>query len=354
MLGLRPSALCRAATALLAAASFASVPASADPTVATARTSSLSWERGPGAEACADAEAIERKVEARLGRDVFVAAERAEVALRGRVERAAPTGFRAKLALAAHDGAPLGEREIASAEPTCDALGEQLALVIAVMIDPEGALAGPEARPEPAATPSPEPAPTEAPSRPSAKPAAPLPVAPPAAPRSARVEAGVAFGFGAQPGAGVGATVLAALQPRGFWETELSATLWRDAMAEATASTGSRVSLVHGRLAVCPWVFGRGGLAGVGCAGFVVGAWSAEGVGFRVNEAATEVFIAVDVAARARARLAGPFFGELGLSLGAPLRRQRIRYRRAGEDRDLFQVWPVVATTELTVGVEMF
>src|SRR5262249_24676181 len=75
------------------------------------------------------------------------------------------------------DGKRLGERELESREKSCDSLKEQLALVVAVMIDPDAAMAPREPAPPPS---SPPPAAAEpAPSTPPPPPPSPAPEPPP-------------------------------------------------------------------------------------------------------------------------------------------------------------------------------
>ena len=106
---------------------------------ARGRTSSLSWVRLPGAEACVATQALARAVEERLGREVFVSAAQADVSVEGRIEPKRG-GWHAVLTLRDAKGALLGTREIDRPEPSCDAMTQPLALVIAVMIDPDAAM----------------------------------------------------------------------------------------------------------------------------------------------------------------------------------------------------------------------
>ena len=75
---------------------FASSPAAAQ----TGRTSSLSWLRMPGADACIATQALARSVEERLGRHVFVSASAADVSVEGRIEK---RGKGPRLACGDHD-----------------------------------------------------------------------------------------------------------------------------------------------------------------------------------------------------------------------------------------------------------
>ncbi|MBX3210375.1 MAG: hypothetical protein KF764_35410, partial [Labilithrix sp.] len=124
--------------------------ASADTRAADAKTSSLSWLRMPGADACVATQPLARAVEERLGRSVFVSAAEADLSVEGHVEkrtRGASSGWHAVITVRDASGATLGTRELDRADASCDAMTEPLALVIAVMIDPDAAM-----RPKPAPT----------------------------------------------------------------------------------------------------------------------------------------------------------------------------------------------------------
>jgi hypothetical protein len=105
------------------------------------RTSSLSWIRLAGADGCVSTQDLARDVELRLGRPVFVSPARADVSVEGHVEPLrGGTGWRATIVLRDAQGAPLGTRELSRKDASCDAMREPVALVIAVMIDPDAAL----------------------------------------------------------------------------------------------------------------------------------------------------------------------------------------------------------------------
>lgn len=101
------------------------------------RSSSLSWVRLAGAEACIGGSELARDVQAQLGRSVFVSAAEADLVVEGRAERVlSPAGFRAVVTIADREGASLGERVVDSSGASCDELGRLVAVAIAVMIDP--------------------------------------------------------------------------------------------------------------------------------------------------------------------------------------------------------------------------
>ena len=106
------------------------------------RTSSLSWIRMPGAESCVPTQELARDVEVRLARTVFVSASQADVSIEGRIDRKGnATHWHATIILRDSKGATIGTRELDRVDASCSGMNEQLALVIAVMIDPDAALA---------------------------------------------------------------------------------------------------------------------------------------------------------------------------------------------------------------------
>lgn len=137
------------------------------------RTSSLSWLRMPGTDSCIATQALARSVEERLGRHVFVSAAEADVSVEGRIEkRPSGAGWHAVITIRDGKGALLGTRELDRPDASCASMNDPLALVIAVMIDPEAKLSS---------TPAPLPAPA-APAPAPAAPAAPAPQTPAPAP----------------------------------------------------------------------------------------------------------------------------------------------------------------------------
>ncbi|HRH01182.1 MAG TPA: hypothetical protein PLR99_33325, partial [Polyangiaceae bacterium] len=132
-----------AVLALALAATVAPLVAAADGRGAPdpkKRTSTLGWLRLGGADACVATQPLARAVEERLGRTVFVSPADADVSVEGRIERRGQ-GFSATIVLRDAEGKALGTRTLERAEPRCEALTESLVLIIAVMIDPDAALA---------------------------------------------------------------------------------------------------------------------------------------------------------------------------------------------------------------------
>ena len=115
---------------------------------------------------CIATQALARSVEERLGRHVFVSAAEADVSVEGRIEKRSAGGWHSVITIRDGKGALLGTRELDRPDASCDAMNEPLALVIAVMIDPEAKLSSASSPPPlPPPTPAPAPAPAPAPVR---------------------------------------------------------------------------------------------------------------------------------------------------------------------------------------------
>jgi hypothetical protein len=344
-----PRAARRLAAALLAAAPLAVAPplACAEP---AQRTSSLSWVRLPGAESCIGSRALAIAVERRLQHEVFVAPSRAAVSVEGRIEQStAPDGFRAVITVSNEAGVELGSREIRSAAPSCAAMDDDLALVIAVMIDPEAALAPPL----PAApAPPPEGPDGRSPPKPSAPPPPPRCVEPTAAPPppSWRVslQAGGAAMLGLLPRISGGVLIRSHVEPPRFWAFEVGGVLF-PAVEAQRGTVGASFQIAEAFVSICPLTLRAFGAVLSACAGVQVGSIEANGIGLAgASGQQEEALFDVALEGRVRRRLAGPLVAGAGLGLAAPILRERFSYL----GQDLFTMAPVAGTVDLSVGVE--
>ena len=134
-------------------------------------TARLSWVRAQGAETCVDAPVLARDVNKRLGRDAFGGTPSRSI--EGIVAREG-TKWVAKLYVRDLAGALVGDRELTSDAADCAALSGAVTLAIALVIDPEAALAPP---PSSSASSSSPPLPSATPSA-SIAPATVVPIAP--------------------------------------------------------------------------------------------------------------------------------------------------------------------------------
>lgn len=285
------------------------------------RASSLSWLRMPGADACIATQPLARSVEERLGRHVFVSAAEADVSVEGRIEpHTAGPGWHAVITIRDSAGALLGTRDLDRSTPACDAMNDPLALIIAVMIDPE---ARPSATPLP---PVPVPVPAPVPGPP-----APDPIPAPPAKDPLRVEGAVvgilSTGLGPvlDPGAGVSGVLFPPGVPiglRGY------AALFLPTQAEKDGARGTfDIFDVGGGL--CPTV--RGKVAtGMLCFGGQLGVVRshADTKDRGIEEKTLPLFNAVT-----EARMTLPLLAPLGVTAGVaailPLARPTFRYTRA-------------------------
>lgn len=334
------------AAAILAAALS---PRSARAQGAPPRTASLSWVRPPEAEECVSTRALARAVDERLGRRVIVSASEADLSVEGSVERVAdPPSYRAVVTLRDADGRSLGSREISSTGPGCDSLRAPLAVVIAVLIDPEATLSPRKPAP-PAPPPPPPPAPAPAPT--ASAPPRPCPPPPPD-PWQASAWAGAVTGLGMLPSIGIGATVGARITPPRFWGIELYGTFWAPQRRAVDRGASVSFALAYGGIGLCPIALGSAGVAFSACLGARFGSLRATPSGFDVERPHEQ--LVADVTATGRLTI--PFtrrFGVLvGLAVAAATRRDDVRYEGpSGAEVSLFRPAPVSAAGDLAFGV---
>jgi hypothetical protein len=335
------------AAALLGAASQAAAdppPAAGDAPVP--RLASLAWVRSPGAESCAGPLALSQAIAQKLGREALAAPSRASLAIEGHVERVDPGGtWRVTLAVVSEAGEVQGLRELRSAAPDCRALDEEIALVIALLIEP-GAVIGPA------------PASTPVPSVPSAAPPAPLPAAPPAPlppaePWRIDAQAGLIGGVGGLlPGvAAAGIAVGAHLTPPRWPALEVGGAFWPSRTA-VKASVGASFSLGWGSLSICPLDL-KGAANGLRlCLGGALGALVADTVGLSPAARKDRWVFYPDAALRYQRRIFGLLTVSAGAGLLVPIERASFYYLDAsGMRQNVFQQGPIAGTLDLAVGV---
>jgi len=270
----------------------APVPSSAPQTGAaaprTGRTSALSWVRLPGAEACIAAPALAAAVEARLGRRVFVPPSDAELSVEGTIAyRPEARKFHASFRVADRDGKVLGSRDVDESATSCDKLGDRLAFVLSVLIDPEAALAPAEPPTAAANDPPPEPAPRASAERVTPVQAGGPPPAPPAPPRPtpsgtwrwmAAAEFGGSAGLVPDVGWVIAGSVL--VTPPRWPGLRAKASSFLPSSRRIEGLALAEIGLVAGELAVCPLEARRAPFGITACLGAFVGQLSARGQGF--------------------------------------------------------------------------
>jgi hypothetical protein len=324
------------ALSMLVAAYTTAWPTTARSEESRARTSSLSWVRMPGAESCVATQDLAQRVEARLGRPVFVSAAQADVSVEGLIEPAGPgRGYRAMLTLRDAHGAALGTRELARADASCDAMREPLALVIAVMIDPDAAL-GPKAQPT-VSVPTPEAPPPVVIEKPVYI-AVPSPPAPPKPTWNVEVGAGFASTVGLLPNVGFGIAASGLVTPPGLFPFEGFGAAWFD--DPTTTSSGSvSVSFLEVGGGLCPLHYEgprlHVALCGLGELGLLTG---------RVSGGSPDrpLYLGVAVEGRLAVRLVGPLALRAGVSPTVPLTPRHI---------DGFRLADVAAVADVGLGL---
>jgi hypothetical protein len=268
-------------------------------------------ERSPGAEACADANALARWANQRIGAPAFDpdAPEQSPLWIEIRFSRSMDV-FRAEIQTR---GRIEGVRSIEDASESCASLVDAVTLALALLVD-RSAQAAPPLAPGPAdpvSAPDPNPSDAEPGSQVGeAKPVpvrarAPAPRAEPSAPWSIELMGGGVYGVVSPIAPGFIAGV--AWRPSA-WSVELDveATL----PSETTVAPGAlSVAFLGARASGCRRLLGSADLASIDlCASATLARLSASASGFSQNRSASRPWIAGGLAAVAR----GPISGSLG------------------------------------------
>ena len=306
----------------------------------------------PGADACIATQALARSVEERLGRHVFVSAAEADVSVEGRIDkRAKGPGWHAVITLRDSKGTLLGTRDVGLADAGCESMNEPLALIIAVMIDPDASLGGPPQPPPAAPAPSAPAPPRPTETRPELEPVGPRLTPPQKEPLRVEGGAGIVLASGLTPAVDPGALVMGILFPpgvpvglRGY------AVLLLPAEAEKDGARGSFDTLYLGG-SLCPTLRRRRVVAML-CGGGQLGAMRshAETVDRGIDEKTLPLWNLT-----AEARVSIPVLPPVAFNAGVtgilPLVRPTFRYDRtaaAGRD-DLHEVAPVAVTADMGI-----
>ena len=329
---------------------------------AESRTSSLSWVRMGGADSCVATQDLARYVEARLGRAVFVSAAQADVSVEGHIEpnRGGP-GFHATVSLRDAKGALLGTRELTKKEASCDEMRAPLALVIAVMIDPDAAL---KSKPEPPPLPPPEPTvivkektvyvEVPAPPKESGPPATASPPQRPAKPTwETEIDLSFASSVGLLPSAGPGVGLSAIILPPRGPAFSIDSTYFFG--TEATAERGAKATFTAGlgALGVCPLARHGDVFSIFACAALGLGAEDVKSTGFDTQRGTQSRIIFVpSLDVRGSARVVGPLRVSLALSALFPVTRDSFVYDRGdGTQGRIFQASPIGGKAAAGLGV---
>ena len=278
---------------------------------AAGRTASLGWVRLPGAESCPSAQAIAQATESILGREAFVSAADAALAIEGRVEPR-EGGFRATLAISDAGGASAGER-IVEVDGTCDGLLDPLSIALAILVDPDA---------EPVTPPPPPPPPPPVVIHDRIE----VPVEVRSPPWRLELDLGGLFDLGATPFASGGGELYVFLTPPGFvpiglhgWIVPFS----RADYVESGAPQHVDQLTTWAGLSVCPLAGHDETWSIAGCAGLDIGAVFVIGQsGAMVLGEHERVTGGLDFSLRARVHLIGPLWLTLSAALIVPFRNQ--------------------------------
>jgi hypothetical protein len=313
----------------------------AAPAKAGEKTSSLSWVELPGAEACGGAAAIARAVEQHLGRSALVSPAKADFSIEGHAER---LGARLHAVLVLRDatGAQLGVRELESDDPGCGELRGNVALAVALMIDPDAMLRAPSER---APAPPPPPVVVE-------RVEVPVVVAPPT-PWQVAPMASAAIGYGFMPSVAWGALVSATLFPPSFWPVELYGGVWAPQSVSSRPGASTRFTSAFGGIGLCP-VHVRGeSLTFQLCAATQVGFIDSEPLGFASAKGGSLPTVHLVAEAQMSLALASGVAVRVGASLAAALLRGDFVFDDSAGSQSLFEAPVLAATAELGVAVTL-
>jgi hypothetical protein len=305
----------------------------------------LDWARVPNAVSCISGPELAVRVEERLGRAVFEDPAHADVAIEGHVE---PTenGWHAVISINDVKGAVVGTRELSSAAASCRDLDAPLVLTIALLVDPNAALAPPPTPPAEVAPPAP-------------------PVATPAPPRQIRPivrspEATPWRGF-TMIGGGVGAGLLPEVAPTltirlgivapHVWPIVLDGALFGEEHA-AAPQNGAPItfSLAWGGVSTCPISldFGLGGFSA--CAGVDAGAVSTRGLSDSTLLSRQRFTASAVVRVATTLNIGHHFFFAGVPALVLPFVRDSFDYVENRDREQVFQMSPVAVTVDVGLG----
>jgi hypothetical protein len=349
---------------------------------AAQRTSSLSWVRLEGAEACIGAQELARRVEERVGRRVFVSASQADLSLEGHVAREG-NSLVARFAVSDRHGVVLGRRVLRVAGTDCTAIEASLVLVIAIGLDPETTLPLDAQPGEPLsdetktmlaqlelpklndedlralAVPDPAARHSVAAAESGGSRLEPKPVVPPqlddASPGSRRIALAVHLGasveLGVLPEASVGGGLRVTLHVSPLWPIQLSlAGVVPQTMTLSTTHGAGEFQFWAVGVAVCPSWFESQPLGVRTCAGGRGGVLRSEGSGFAQPLTAASPWADVTLQAGPALRL-GSFGVDLAVRLSVPFVRDTYRYEDlGGRERSLHRPGSVVGGVELAGG----
>lgn len=329
----------------------------------------LSWVRGKGAEQCPNAQAMEQRVAANLGRNPF--SGQASFELEGEVHHAGES-WTATLRLSGRSGEVQGERSLAATGKSCDAMARAVVLAITLTIDPhariaaspsstglgEGAPSGASASAGPSA-----PAPTQsAPVASVPLPTASCPLCPPATtvvrpapsastqkPRlSARVTPRMIAAWGALPGTALGAGLSGAAHFTARMSGDLEM-FWLSEQQSEQERFG--FGLTAGAVHVCYDPFASKRVETDACLAVQAGVMHATAYADEPLDPGQKLWLATGAGPRVGLAIVGDLHLELGIEALVPVVRRDFRVV-GGEAHRVFLSQPVVVVGSLGLGMD--
>jgi hypothetical protein len=317
---------------------------------AAPRTSSLSWTRLDGAETCIGTHDLAVKVEEILERPAIVSPSESDRSIEGRVEK---TGdhFTATIVVATDAGAEQGKRVLTSKGGDCRTLDDEMALVIALMIDPE-ALSAPKP-PDPDKKDPPDPKVIVIEKTKTVV----VPKEVPAPPPDYRIEGylGGVTSLGVTPLSG-GFIAGALFDPSFFGAFEVDGVVSTSG-DDVAPTIAARFWKFEGAAYFCPLAGilpdrGRALFQGALCAGGQAGFVSASGDGLTDDSTSLKPL----VNGALRARLGGWFYPvsvTAGATLGIPILREAYAYVDGSSgSKTFFESAPIEGTFDVAIGLE--
>jgi hypothetical protein len=327
----------------------------------------VKWSTAEHAESCLQQTELVAAVAKLVSAEQLTTTEQATRVIFGRARHDGP--WRATLRVVDSSGVALGERELESNAASCAELGQAVALVIALIIDPEHVPAADRAQ-ETGATSAavrqslPGPPRTPVPAAPVASTAIVLPAAVPTAPNPSvpvidfspparhSVKAGAVVSSGLLPEVALGAQLE-------FWQPLPGMHSLRFALAYFGAQTQdvpeharARATLyvTTARVAYCPLLAASRKVSVFGCVGVESGLMVARGQGGGYDNSPARGLLALDGGLTVDRSLAGPW--ALSLTAGAALTlfQPTFSYRTADE-REIYVHRPGALEGRLEIGL---
>jgi len=341
----------------------------------------FNWVRLPGAESCVSASALMNRIEARVGRLLFVRAGEAALSIDGYVRPVAgpASGWAVALEVSDASGRVLGHRDLGVlVGADCSVVASAAELIFDLTVDPDGILGtgmplAPETRqlldqllrgepidPDPTGLPvpvqastttahrAPPPEATRAPGQRATEPEA-TPERP--APSTVWLHASALGSFGDLPGLGWGLGVRATVPVLQSWLLELSFAAFPERQRALENGDGAEAGFATqlAGLALCPL---RPSSAFALCAGAEYGRQYVDPSGLAGGSApANKALLDVLAYGLFRVTLFGPVSLRASATVLAPLMRNDYRYGAPGGPARFFRMTVVAARAELGLGV---